>query len=261
MAKYTPTGWAMSADGERKFTEMYQKINTIVRARVRKYNLPSVGVDDMMQEGRLAAAYAVDTYNPERGNLDGYISRVVSNALAMVATEALAQARQPYKTVQEPDGSWRKTPVSHVELEHDMAVDDGADVSVEARDFARHRVAQSLSMEQRIDQLKLGSDARTLLQLRLHTPPELWILARNMNRGRLKLEANSICIYIGWTLGAGTDPDRARYQRAARELREQFRYILGIDDVTFEPLKPIIVTDAHSLQTGAKCRNMKELRA
>src|SRR5258706_16429078 len=150
MAKYTPTGWTMSGEGQRRFEAMWQRVNAIVRKRVRKYTLASQDPDDLMQEGRLAAAYAVDTYNPERGNLDGYISRVVSNALAMVATEALAQDRQPYKSVQDADGTWRKSPINHVELEPDMAIDDTTNIAVERRDSARHMATMASSMEQRI---------------------------------------------------------------------------------------------------------------
>lgn len=260
MAKYTPNGWSMSREGERRFNEMYNRVESIVSKRVRKYKLPGMTRDDLMQEGRLAAAYAVDTYSSERGNLDGYISRVVINALAMVATEKLAQARQPHKQVQDPDGSWRKVPINHVELEHDMMVGGAVDEPVQQRDAVRQVGSQALSVGQRIDSLKLGSDAKKLLGLRLQTPPELWILARNMNRGRLKLETQSVCLYLGWVLHT-EEPDRPRYQRASRELRDQFRLVLGIDDVTFEPLKSEPVLDHDALQNGAKRRNLETLRS
>lgn len=260
MAKYTPTGWVMSAEGERRFNELYPRVEGIVRKRARKYTLPGMDREDLMQEGRLAAAYAVDTYSSERGNLDGYISKVVSNAMAMVATEKLAQARQPYKQVQEPDGSWRKVPMNHVELEHDMVVGGAVDEQAEERDLTRQVGNMALSLGQRIDQLKLSGDAKKLLGIRLQTPPELWILARNMNRGRMKLETQSVCLYLGWVTHRD-EPDRQRYQRASRELRDQFRLVLGIDDMTFEPLKPVPVTDQLALQTGAKCRSLEGLRS
>lgn len=239
---------------------MFQKVDAIVRRRVAKYKLSGHDRDDLVQEGRLAAAYAVDTFQAGRGNLDGYISTVVTNALAMVATEALAQARQPYKQVQDPDGSWRKIPVNHVELEHDMLVGDSVDEPIQVRDAARHVGNMALTMGERIDQLKLSGDAKKLLQLRLQTPPELWILARNMNRGRMKLEAQSVCLYLGW-ITLANEPDRARHQRAARELRDQFRLLLGVDDVTFEPLKPLPIHDHDALMTGAKARSLEGLRS
>ena len=259
MAKYTPTGWVMSVDGERRFREMYQRVEAIVRRRVSKYKLSGHDRDDLMQEGRLAAAYAVDTFQAGRGNLDGYISTVVTNALAMVATEALAQSRQPYKQVQDPDGSWRRVPVNHVELDDAMVVGDAVDEPVKARDHARSMGNMALSIGDRIDQLKLSGDTKKLLQLRLQTPPELWVLARNMNRGRMKLETQSVCLYLGWVTHTD-EPDRGRYQRAARELRDQFRLVLGIDDMTFEPLKQLPMLDHHALQTGAKSRSLAGLR-
>jgi len=259
MAKYTPTGWVMSVAGGRKFAELYDRVDAIVRKRARKYTLPGMDRDDMMQEGRLAAAYAVDTYSSERGNLDGYISKVVSNAMAMVATEKLAQARQPYKQVQEPDGSWRKVPVNHVELEHDMVVGAEVDEHIVQRDAQRHVGSMALSLAERIEALRLSSDAKKLLQIKLQTPAELWILARNINRGRMKLETQSVCLYLGWVTHLN-QPDRQRFQRASRELRDQFRLVLGIDDQTFEPLKPIAV-DLDALQAGAKRRSLEGLRS
>jgi len=249
----------MSIEGEKRFRGMLERVNAIVRKRVRKYNLASLDPDDLMQEGRLAAAYAVDTFTDGRGNLDGYISTVVSNALAMVAAEALAQARQPYKSVQDFDGSWRKVPVCHIEIEDDTAIDETIAPAI-AREESRHLAQQTMSLEQKLANLKLSIDAKHLLQLRLHTPPELWVLARNMNRGRMKLEAQSVCRYMGWMLETG-DTDRLRYQRTTRELREQFRFVLGVDDISFEPLKPTVIRDQHLLLSGAKCRNLQELRA
>lgn len=256
MAKFTPAGWKMSAEGTARFGRMYDRINAIIRKRTAKYNLAAHTRDDLMQEARLAAAYAVDSYVPERGNLDGYISRVVSNALAMVAAEALAQSRQPYKLVPEGDG-WRKVPISHVELENDSAIDETPLLHDEERGNARMLAERSQTLGDKLAQLRLSADATAILRVRLQTPPELWILARNINRGRMRLEANSICRYFGWM--AGTDePDRMRYQRGARELREQFRVMLGIDDATFEPLAAAPIPS--HLQTGAKQRSMVGLR-
>lgn len=277
MAKYTPNGWKMSADGERRFREVRDRVEAIVSNRARKYQLPGMTRDDIMQEGRFAAAYAVDTYKPERGPLDGYISSVVSRALAMVAAELLAQCRQPFKQVLEADGTWRKVPINNLSLDDEfMGRSSGLchaehrtqesaeplDESAETdwRDAAREAGYKSMSLAQRVDQLRLGSDAKQLLQIRLHTPPELWILARNLNRGRMKLEAQSICLYLGWVLGHN-QPDRIRYQRATKELRDQLRYVLGVNELTFEPLKPILVTDRLALQTGAKQRSLEGLRS
>jgi hypothetical protein len=139
-----------------------------------------------------------------------------------------------------------------------MAIDDSTDPIKAVREHSNHMSAMAATMEERLAQLKLPPDARQLLQIRLQTPPELWILSRNVNRGRWKLEMQCVCLYFGWMLSP-TEQDRGRYQRAARDLREQFRFMLGIDDQTFEPLKPIAV-DTTTLQAGAKCRNMQELR-
>lgn len=257
MAKFTKPGWSMSREGEQRFREMYARINVIVRNNIRKYNLPGRDREDLMQEGRLAAACAVDTYDPAKGRLEGYINTCVSRALAMVASEALAHRRQPHRLVQDETGKWVKTPVSDVELESDMAVDEGTNTFADVRAHSMQMVEMSEVVAGKLAQLELSDDARQILQLRIRTPPELWVLARNVNNGRWKLELQCVCLYLGWVTPSGLD--KARYTRAARELREQFRFVLGIDDQRFEPLKPIEV-DTIKLQAGAKQRQLEGLR-
>lgn len=280
MAKYIPDGWRCSADGARRYKAMEAEIDLIVSRNVRKYDLGAIGRDDLMQEGRLAATYAVDTYTEGRGKLQAYINRVVFNALAMVATEALALARQPYKAVQEADGSWRRVPIRHVEFEHDTMAGqwdglrdpderpDGSSAQRESDVFCRQLLACSQSqravergatLDQKIAQLNLGDDAQAILRIRMVTPPELWILSRNLNRGRMsKLEPQAICLYLGWVTAQGV-PDRNRYQRAAHQLRDQFRVVLGVDDLTFEPIQhpPANIDE---LTRGAKQRDIKRLQ-
>lgn len=236
----------MSPRGEAKFIVAYPRIIAIVKKRIKKYNLTAIGADDLQQEALLAAAYAVDNYSPERGNLDGYISTVVANALAMVASEALAQCRQPYKSVQDADGSWRKVPVHHVELEDDVALDDTIGELLDAREAARQSVLRADRAQSAIDSLELGNDAKMLLELKLHTPAELIIMSRNINNGRSKLNAAAITRWLGWT--------DVQHAKAARELRHKFRYHLGVDDNTY--------TQVHTppappeLFTGAKQREV-----
>jgi RNA polymerase sigma factor (sigma-70 family) len=263
MAKFTPTGWKMSEDGKRRFESMYQACLEIVRSRARKYNLPSNSADDIVQEGMLAAAYAVDTYKPERGKLEGYISRVVFNALAMVATEVLALSRQPHKHVQDPDGTWRRVPMGFVELDGDQGSlpipDESIDPHIARRESSTELSMMSKTFDERLASLNLSDDARCLLAVRLKTPPELWIMSRNLSRGRMnKLDAQAICLYLSWAL-PGNMPDRPRFNRAAHELRIQFRVVLGVDDITFEPLETrLSVNDRHQLMVGAKRRELKE---
>lgn len=257
MAKFTPASWRCSAEGRDRFRQMTPRVVAIVRSRVRKYNLSAHTADDLAQEGMLAAAYAVDTWIPERGNIDGYISRVVTNALAMVAAEALTQSRQPYKQVMDLDGTWRRVPVSHAELEHETATDDNLGEVQRSLMASRELGIRSNQLAARLALLKLSDDARRLLELRLRTPAELWIMARNLNQGRMKVDANSVCRYLGWLMLHHTVPDRIRYQRAAREIRDQFRCVLGVDDNTFEAL---VSSPAPTLPV-AKQRPLQELRA
>jgi RNA polymerase sigma factor (sigma-70 family) len=101
MAQYTPKGWKASPESVKAFTADHVAIRKLVAQRARKYFALS-GIDpaDLIQEGMIAALYALDSYKQERGKRDAYLQRVLDNAFAMVACEARAQCRQPYVWVQ-----------------------------------------------------------------------------------------------------------------------------------------------------------------
>src|SRR3990172_12198230 len=99
MTNYLPKGWRCSDEGRQRYAELRPRVETLVSRRVRKWNLEWMGRADLLQEGRIAAMYAIDTFIPGKGKLDNYIGVIVENALAMVAGKALAQCRQPHEIV------------------------------------------------------------------------------------------------------------------------------------------------------------------
>ena len=130
MANYIPQGWQSSPQGKLLYSQKVAEIEVVVQRHVRKFRLQSMPPDDLAQEARLAAAYAVDTYNSGRGSLMGYVHHLVYNALAMVAAECLAQRRTPHievieKVAQYDCGKithinerWVKRPCMHVEMDN-----------------------------------------------------------------------------------------------------------------------------------------------
>jgi RNA polymerase sigma factor (sigma-70 family) len=220
MAKFIPDGWQMSPAGAQKYKQEIGRIEGIVRRRCSKYNLQSMSMEDLLQEGRLAAAYAVDSYKPDRGSFDGYIGVVVANAVAMVAAEALAQRRQSYTHVQDVAGKWVRTPVRSSELFED-AHDDPApnpEQRLRAREEEAEASLRALDLDRELQALGLSEDARTLLRMRLTPPPELWVRARNLNRGRYRINSALIAEHLGWP--------RQRLQRSSQELNSMLETVL-----------------------------------
>lgn len=221
MAKFIPDGWRMSPTGARRFKEEIGRIEGIVRRRCSKYNLQSMSMEDLLQEARLAAAYAVDSYKPERGSFDGYIGVVVGNAVAMVAAESLAQRRQPYTHTQDLNtGEWKRVPVRSSELFEEAHNDPAPtpEQRLRAREDDVDSTLRSIDLDRELEALGLSDDARALLRLKLSPPPELWVRARNLNRGRYKINAGLMAEHLDWP--------RTRLQRAAQELNSKLEVAL-----------------------------------
>lgn len=96
MAQYTPKSWKASPAAVKAFTADHVAIRKLVSQRARKFfALSSISPEDLVQEGMIAALYAVDSYQQTRGKRDAYITTLVDNALAMIACESRASCRQP----------------------------------------------------------------------------------------------------------------------------------------------------------------------
>lgn len=168
---------------------------------------------DLEQEARIAATYAVDTWDATRsptGKLMNYVGVCVERALAMIACEKLAKIRQPY--ISELVGEeWVKTPVEHSLVEDDDVVDlNGSDTPLLRREEMIDRIQIEADLQDIIDKAELTRDARQLLEMRLTPPPEFIITLRNA--GRRRSVPRTTAAFLGWTQG--------QFDRAAKELRE-----------------------------------------
>lgn len=213
MAKFIPTGWQMSPKGTEVFNREYPKISQLVKNRARKYRLPSMSTEDLAQEGMLAAAYAVDTFDPERGKpLNTYVRRVVDNALKMIVCESLALCRSAFVYMFD-DGEWRRVPAQPSDATDNIpdTFERTDDQMVKVREDAR----QAYHRERKLRALasRCSEDAKAVLSLRISAPPELRIASRNLSGGtRAVPHSRAVAHYMGWP--------RERVQVALRELRE-----------------------------------------
>lgn len=216
---YVPKGWKMRAESRREFLKHRAEIDKIVKQCARKYfRLPSIDPEDLEQDGRMAAAYAIDTFDVRRGkNLYGYVNRVVYQALAMVAGISLAKKRHPHVHVRRTDGKWEEVPAAF----SGPSRPDGREgempiVSAEAfqRQERVEEVRRRARYRRQLDEIwvkqKLSKDAAVLLEIRRRPPAGLCVAARNMNNGRHDINMKSIAFWTGWTL--------KRVQKAHAEL-------------------------------------------
>lgn len=221
MAKFIPTGWKMPQEGQQLFMKVIGRVEGIVRKRVKKYSLSGgTDPDDLMQEGRLAAAYAVSTFKQERGNLEGYIASVVENALAMVAAEQLAQRRQPY-VYQRQGETWERVPAVPSQVDPERVVSpETTELTMIGKHEALAGAVHRHRARKAINALPMCDDARTLLQLRLRPPAELMITARNLSGGRHRIDCAALSHYLSWP--------KPRVRRAMREVECTLSEKMGI---------------------------------
>lgn len=219
MAKYIPDSWRCSANAARVFSQKYQAIKTQVRIISSNFRMNYPSQEDFQQEGMIAALYAIDSYTPARGKLEAYIQTVAFNGMAMVACEAAAQRRAPkiidangFKvsalTVLEPE-----IHASNDNIEPELLQKEDAVALLKARVAGRARIESLKS--------KLTPEARLILQVKLHPPMELYVMARNLH-GRNKLTNQALSKYTGMTI--------SRVEKALREIRAAVRDT-GLADV------------------------------
>lgn len=224
MAQYTPEGWKASAEAQRTFAEEYPTIKKFVASRVRRYfGLAAIGPNDLLQEGLIAALYAIDSYQPKRGKRAAYIGVVVDNALAMIAAESRAQCRQPYTFVMDEDDKgetiWRRVPVSEpvdpemVEGEVTLTLSDQHDKKMERIDRMYAKRARLAAFRR-----TLCPVTARVFDVRMSPPIELLVIARNIVgrtvSAKARMPNQALALYLNLDVGV--------VAKAARELREAF---------------------------------------
>jgi len=218
MANYIPQGWQSSPQGKLLYSQKVAEIEVVVQRHVRKFRLQSMPPDDLAQEARLAAAYAVDTYNSGRGSLIGYVHHLVYNALAMVAAECLAQRRTPHievieKVAQYDCGKithinerWVKRPCMHVEMDNRVEEstsweNENPEIAMLEAEDGTHRGSQlsEIAMRRAMNKATLSPDGKVVAQLMLSKPPQLAVLARNLTGQWGRITHTAIARHQEWT--------------------------------------------------------------
>lgn len=219
MANFIPQGWSITPEGARQFTNHYARIEVIVQRQVGKFHLQAMPREDLEQEGRMAAAYAMDTYVQGRGNMMGYVQTIVYNALAMVACECLAQRRTPHVEVMEQvaqyhggrivgiEHRWSRRPSLQMGL--DVVVEDSMTCGLEGAEGAMIEREQDvvfgdgtrvseMKLRRAMSKAPLSPDAKAMAMLMINRPPELSVLARNLTGSWGRVTHVAMGKYLGW---------------------------------------------------------------
>jgi hypothetical protein len=107
--------------------EVYQDLERRLYPMIKRRALhlrrmvPTIDLEDAIQEGRLALLSCLEHYDCNKSNfsLERYVWRVLRNTYAMMASEAHAQCRMPRVAVRQLNGDWEtesKSPLSFNEF-------------------------------------------------------------------------------------------------------------------------------------------------
>jgi len=127
MGVHFPAGWRCPEEMHELYPEVLKRMEGLIKTKARyvqRYTVPTLGVDDAIQEGRLAllAAMLRFEYNRSHGDLRRYVGRVLDNTFRGMITEALARSRMPRVTYMDGD-TWAERPLAPMSME--CVGDDG----------------------------------------------------------------------------------------------------------------------------------------
>lgn len=213
---YLPNGWSgMSPEGLARYRANEKKIEQIARQGARRYlRLPSMDRTDVLQEARIAAAYACETYRPEAGSIDRYMRSVVRRALAYFAEHALALKRRPHVSDGEQSIVCESLSLDESAVDHKGSRKVALQEKLPAPAPLPPPSACEAAREDRwVRDLRgaLSADAAALLGVTLRPSAELLVFGRNTTGRGGRLEQKALAEFFGW--------DRRRVASAARELR------------------------------------------
>ena len=207
----TPIGWRCTDALRRRAEKKLPKLLDILRCKVEKFrHIPGVDTKDLLQEARLAAVYAVATWDKQRGKkLRGWVDFVVRNALLAHVNWDYALKRYPRE-----DSSHRtkKQERRLLVISGDTeGVNEGTHVGVGRKHEPPHASfvvqpqsvrREGLESSQRVERIlsALTEGQRKILLTKMTPPPRLLIAARNLrptnSRITNRLVADYLCVPI-----------------------------------------------------------------
>lgn len=206
-----PEGWRCPEALREMYPDIERRVYPAIlhKSRALHRSLPSIGVDDAIQEGRLALLGALlrYDYNKAKGGLVAYASRVLTNAYLGLVYHELAQCRTPFVIVTDADGNAVKRPLPLLSLDDMLAWDgDGWGYEPAASDESPEVVCSWAELDAQAKRMKLrllntltGLDKK-VFTARCNPSVELLKMIKNSG-GDASKEVPSIAIarYLGVT--------------------------------------------------------------
>jgi RNA polymerase sigma factor (sigma-70 family) len=170
-------------------------VDRLITMRLARFYVPGYGYDDLVQEGRMAAWCALDSWDADKGKLDTYLTRVIKNAYLGLLEAATAQKRRPpepllsFNRLMSKPGGGRRSLCKRLEL---GLADDTPNVEENALVAERARaICEAVEHTRR----SLGGTERAVMECYMAPPPELLVAIRNL--GRRKLSKQAVARYLG----------------------------------------------------------------
>lgn len=187
----TPVGWSCSEKLRRRAERKLPKLLDILYKKVQKFErIPGVEPEDLLQEAKLAAVYAIATWEPTKGKkLRGYVDLVVRHALLAVVNYDKALKRAPRDSARGRSRKENRRLSTFVDLE------EAAGLPASPVKTARERQEESKLVARILDQL--DPDDRLVVETKMNPPPELVVAARNKRPNHPRITDRLVAEYLG----------------------------------------------------------------
>ena len=223
--------------------ELYPEIERRVMGFIKKRSfdvssrVPTIDIDDAIQEGRLALLSALIKFdfNKSKGKLESYVGRVLINTYYCMMYEAMTKSRVPHVMVQDEDGNWIDKPRFPISFECMVnPSDDGDAIAYEPpsdyedpEQYVLRRQLGDMKMRM-INKLKDGSHGfeQAVFTLKVNPTPEF--LTSLENQG-INIEAPDFQVtsdMIGKFLGK----NKNAVDWAMHKIKKMFTEMAKFDD-------------------------------
>ncbi len=188
----TPVGWSCSEKLRRRAEKKLPKLLDILYRKVQKFErIPGIETEDLLQEAKLAAVYAIATWEPTKGKkLRGYVDLVVRHALLAVVNYDKALKRCPRELVRGRSRKEKRRLATFVSDDEARELTGGALLKL-----SRERQEESNLVAGILEQL--DPEDRRILVTKMNPPPELVVAARNKRPNHPRITDRLVAEYLG----------------------------------------------------------------
>lgn len=198
--------WRCPEQIKQMYPEMEALVMPMIRQKAARFarRNAGVGLEDAIQEGRMALMRAMTQYdyNKAQGEFQRYANTVLDNTYNGLIYRELARARMPRVATQE-NGKWKEAPRAPLSLNDEAyayIADSVAAPPTEERDHALEQRVAVMKIRL-LNGLKTERD-RQVFRCRTNPPLELWRAIEDAGRDPAAPESADIARHLGLTKNA-----------------------------------------------------------